>query len=297
MIERFLERAATRHVHACLLLTALVLAVALPGFTGLFPMDRDEPRFAQASKQMLETGDFVNIRFHDEARNKKPVGIYWTQAAAGSLGERRGIPDARDTIALYRIPSLIGAVAAVLLTYWTGLALTTRQGAVLGAALTAPVILLTVEAHLAKTDAVLCATVVAAMAVLARAWTTRTEALPLSWPLCTLFWTAVAVGILVKGPITPMVPLFAGVVLSVRMRSGRWLARLRPGPGLVWCLLLVLPWFVLILKSTGTAFLSESIGHDMAGKVAGAQESHGAPPGTYLAAFWLTGWPGAPHGG
>lgn len=294
MIDRLLEGAATRHTLACLLLAALVSIVALPGFAGLFPMDRDEPRFAQASKQMLETGDFVNIRFHDEARNKKPVGIYWMQAASVSLGERLGVPEARGTIALYRVPSLLGALSAVLLTYWTGLALTARRGALLGAALMAPVLILVVEAHLAKTDAVLCATVVAAMAVLARAWMTRVEARPLAWPLCLLFWTAIATGILVKGPITPMVPLFSGLVLSLRERSGGWLLRLRPGAGLPWCLLLVLPWFVLILKSTGAAFLSESVGHDMAGKVAGAQEQHGAPPGAYLAAFWLTAWPLAP---
>jgi 4-amino-4-deoxy-L-arabinose transferase-like glycosyltransferase len=29
-------------------------------------------------------------------------------------------------------------------------------------------------------------------------------------------------------------------------------------------------------------------------KVAGGQESHGAPPGVYLAAFWVTFWPAAP---
>ncbi len=294
MIDSLLERAATRHAIAVLLLVALVLAVALPGLSGLFPMDRDEPRFAQASKQMLETGDLVNIRFHDEARNKKPVGIYWMQAATVALGERLGVPEARTTIALYRIPSLLGALMAVLMTYWTGLALTSRRGAVLGAVLMAPVLILTVEAHLAKTDAVLCATAVAAMGVLARAWMTRADARPLSWPLCALFWTALAVGILVKGPITPLVPLLAGAALSLRVRSARWLAHLRPGAGLAWCLLLVLPWFVLIVKNTGTAFFSESLGHDMAGKVAGGQEQHGAPPGSYLAVFWVTAWPLAP---
>ena len=57
-------------------------AMVLPGQISLQPMDRDEPRFAQASKQMLESGDLVDIRFQGEARHKKPVGIYWAQAAA-----------------------------------------------------------------------------------------------------------------------------------------------------------------------------------------------------------------------
>ena len=44
----------------------------LPGFFNIPPIDRDEPRFAQATKQMVETGDFVDIRFQDEVRYKSP---------------------------------------------------------------------------------------------------------------------------------------------------------------------------------------------------------------------------------
>ena len=82
------------------------------GLLGLPPTDRDESRFAQASKQMIETGDYVSIRFQDEARNQKPVGtFYWLQAATVRAGQALGVPDALTTIWLYRIPSLLGAVA------------------------------------------------------------------------------------------------------------------------------------------------------------------------------------------
>ena len=64
---------------------ALTLASLLPGAIRLPPIDRDEARYAQATKQMLETKDFVRIRFQDEPRNKKPVGIHWLQAAAVTL--------------------------------------------------------------------------------------------------------------------------------------------------------------------------------------------------------------------
>src|SRR6476619_4961697 len=108
--------AARSHARACAVLLLVSLCCFLPGFASLQPMDRDEPRFAQASRQMLETGDFVDIRFQDEARHKKPVGIYWLQSATVAAGESLGVPEARATIALYRIPSLVGALAAVLLT-------------------------------------------------------------------------------------------------------------------------------------------------------------------------------------
>src|SRR5580658_6869436 len=68
-----------------LLAAFIALIAALPGALGLPPLDRDEARFAQASAQMLETGDFVTIRFQDAPRFKKPVGVYWLQAASVAL--------------------------------------------------------------------------------------------------------------------------------------------------------------------------------------------------------------------
>jgi 4-amino-4-deoxy-L-arabinose transferase-like glycosyltransferase len=125
-LDRLANVASASHWRACLLLVLLSLGAFLPGFTSLQPFDRDEPRFAQASKQMLETRDFVDIRFQDEARHKKPVGIYWLQAGSVAIGEALGVPQARTTIWLYRLPSLIGAIATVLLTYWALLAFVVR---------------------------------------------------------------------------------------------------------------------------------------------------------------------------
>ena len=146
------------------LLLLLCLGLYLPGLASLPVTDRDEARFAQASRQMLETRDFINIRFQDEARNKKPAGIYWLQAAAVSL-----FSDAQSAaIWPYRLPSLLAAAAAVLLSFGLGNALVGRKAAFLGAAVLAASVELVVEAHLAKTDAVLLACVVAAQLALAR---------------------------------------------------------------------------------------------------------------------------------
>jgi 4-amino-4-deoxy-L-arabinose transferase-like glycosyltransferase len=71
---------------------------------------------------------------------------------------------------------------------------------------------------------------------------------------------------------------------------------MRPVWGLMWLLVLVLPWFVAIFWRAGDAFFANSIGGDMLSKLA-AQESHGAPPGLYLLLFWVTFWPGAPLAG
>jgi 4-amino-4-deoxy-L-arabinose transferase-like glycosyltransferase len=100
-------------------LILIALLAWLPGFFTLPPLDRDEARFAQASKQMLETGDFVEIRLGDEARDQKPVGIYWLQAASTAvLSPLVSAGDERNIIWTYRIPSLVGGFAALLLTFF-----------------------------------------------------------------------------------------------------------------------------------------------------------------------------------
>jgi len=283
---------ARSHVHACALLVLISLVCFLPGFASLPPMDRDEPRFAQASKQMLETGDFVDIRFQNEARHKKPVGIYWLQSAAVSVGEALGVPEARATIALYRVPSLFGALATVLLTYWAALAFVAQREAFLAAAFMAASVILTAEAHLAKTDAMLAACSVATMGALARAWFAR-GGMRLPTTTVLVFWGGVAMGVLIKGPLVPVFASLCAIVLSIHERSARWLLSLRPGLGILLTLLTVAPWFVVIALKSGGAFFHASIGDDLLGKVATGQQHHWAPPGFYLVAFFATFWPAA----
>lgn len=288
-LTSFVERS---HARLCAVLVLLSLACFLPGFTTLQPMDRDEPRYAQASKQMLESHDFVDVRFQDEARYKKPVGIYWMQSASVALGEALGVPEARTTIALYRLPSLFGAIATVLLTYWAALAFFGRRGAFLTAALMATCVILMVEARLAKTDAMLTACSVAVMGGLARAYLSRGAGL-LPRRALLIFWTGFALGVLIKGPLILMFAGLAAAVLSYKERSARWLLTLRPWLGLAFTLAVVLPWFIAIAIKSGGAFYAQAVGHDMLGKVGTAQKYHWAPPGFYLLSFFATFWPGA----
>jgi 4-amino-4-deoxy-L-arabinose transferase-like glycosyltransferase len=287
------------HVRAIAFLTLCALLLFLPGFFNIPPIDRDEPRFAQATKQMVESGDFVDIRFQDDVRYKKPVGIYWLQAAAVETASALGLPRAQVRIWLYRVPSLIGAIGAVLLTYWTALPFVTRRGAVLAGLMMASSVLLGVEARLAKTDAMLLLAVVAAMGALARvylSWQRGEDPIHPPWTWPAVFWTALAGGILLKGPLILMFVGLAIGTLATLDRSSTWLWRLRPVWGLTWLLILVLPWFVAIFWRAGEAFFADSVGGDMLSKL-GAQESHGAPPGLYLLLFWVTFWPGAPLAG
>lgn len=263
----------------------LCLALFLPGFWLVPPLDRDEPRFAQASKQMLESGDYVDIRYQDDARHKKPVGIYWLQVTAAKLTGY----DAAAPIWVYRLPSLIGAILAVLLTFWAARAFTGPPVAFIAAALLAMAIVVGVEARLAKADAVLLASIVAAQGALARCWLSGRAKQSLG--LVFVFWTAIAVSVLVKGPVGIMIVGLTVVALSLWTRRLRWFLSMRPVIGGLYALALVLPWFVAIGIVTDGAFYLEAVGRDMLGKVGQGQEGHGAPPLTHLAAMFGTFWP------
>ncbi len=285
--------AAASHRGAVIVLLFVSLLTFLPGFFQIPPVDRDEAYFAQATKQMIETGDYVDIRYQDDVRYRKPVGIYWLQAAAVNTASALGVPNAHEKIWLYRVPSLIGAVGAVLATYWCALAFVSRRGAVLAGLMMSASAILSVEARLAKTDAMLLFTVVMAMAVLARVYlaSRRPGAAQPGWGLLAVFWTALAVSILIKGPLILMVVGLAALALSALDRSARWLLTLRPLTGPVWLLLIVLPWFIAIYMRVGREFLVASVGEDMLAKVANSQEAHGAPPGLYFVLFFATFFP------
>src|SRR5712691_4919188 len=347
-LEAIVDFALGSHARAVVVLLVAAFLSFLPGFFSIPPIDRDEARFAQATKQMVEAGDYVDIRFQDEVRYKKPVGIYWLQAGAVKAASALGFQRALTTIWLYRIPSLVGAIGAVLLTYWAALAFVTPRAALLAGLMLASCVLLGFERLIAKTDAMLLMTVVAAMGAMARAYLseqraqpsgsmptlrtrrsristsatlivpnsgkpefgcvdiepqsiasgparrlgtkrrTRTTSTAAAWQVAAVFWTALAAGVLLKGPLIVMVVGLAAVALILVDRSARWLLALKPLAGIVWFALLVLPWFHAIIGRAGDAFFAESVGQDLLSKVFAGQESHGAPPGTYFVLFWLT---------
>ena len=295
-ITSLLDEATASHLRAISVLAILALASFLPGFFQIPPVDRDEALFAQATKQMIETGDYVDIRFQEETRYKKPIGIYWLQAAVVQAAEAMGVPNARTSIGLYRIPSLLGALGAVLATYWAAMAFVSRRAALMAGAMMATSILLGVEARLAKTDAMLLLTSVTALGAMARAYLAEQGDRPSSLPplaIAAIFWSAIAVGILIKGPMILMFVGFAAVALIAMDRSARWLLRLKPALGVPFAIAIVMPWLVAILIRSGGAFFTESLGGDMLSKVAAGQETHGLPPGFYFAIFWQTFFPGA----
>ncbi|MBR0672830.1 phospholipid carrier-dependent glycosyltransferase [Roseomonas soli] len=247
---------------------------------------------------MVESGDYVRIRLGEVERNKKPAGIHWAQAATVHALEAVGIP-ARGQIWAYRLPSLVGALIAVLATCLLGRALVGRRAAFIAAAMLAPCMVLLVETHIAKTDAALLATIAIAMGLMGKAYLSPDA---FTARQAAAFWAVLGIGVLLKGPIAPMVPLLAGITLAVMDRpagarlwrlSAPWLPALRMGWGVPLMVLFAAPWFVAIGIATEGRFFSEAIGGDMLDKVSSGEEAHWGPPGMYAAIFGITAFPSA----
>ncbi|HEX5279055.1 MAG TPA: glycosyltransferase family 39 protein [Micropepsaceae bacterium] len=292
-----------------LLLAMIICGIAwLPGFFTLPPLDRDESRFAQATKQMLESRDFIDIRLGQDSRYQKPVGIYWLQAATTSVLGGNNI----SSIWTYRVPSLLGAFLAVAAVFWMMRAFAGAEIAFNAALILGLSVLLMSEAKIAKTDAVLLGTIAAAQAALMRAylagrWAARppsvtqsARALPATsptsgggkLPVVLLGWGAFGFGILVKGPVIAAVCAATVAVLIIADRDWRWLKSLRPAFGIPLALAIIVPWVIAIGVASHGAFFEKSLGQDFAQKLVGEQETHGAPPGYYALLSAFTFWPG-----
>jgi 4-amino-4-deoxy-L-arabinose transferase-like glycosyltransferase len=258
------------------LIALIALMGALPGVARMPVMDRDEARFAQATRQMLESGDFVRIRVQDTPRNKKPIGIHWLQAAFAAAAEP--VTGKLNTIWPYRIPSVLGAMLAGLAAFWAGAALVGRPAALIGAALFVSGALIGFEAMTAKTDAVLCGLTTLALAALARLYAGAGPRKALS----LLFWFALGAGVLVKGPVTPLVAGATLAALFLWERRASWMTPLLWWPGPLLAAAVVAPWVIAISIATGGSFFAEAFTSDIAPKLAGGQDGHSSPPGYHL---------------
>ncbi|ESQ88719.1 glycosyl transferase family 39 [Asticcacaulis sp. AC460] len=283
---------ASRGLRGPLAAALLAFLVGLPCAMIMPPLDRDESRFVQATSQMLETGDYININYQDGPRHKKPVGIHWMQAASVKL---TSATEARKILA-YRWPSLLGAALAAFACAWgASRAFGTRIGTKAGL-IFAVTFMLSTEAFWAKTDAVLTGLLTLAMAAMAVIYM-RTRDLAKDDPPPKLrkelwiFWLATAFAILVKGPVAFLVIALPILTLWGWDRRITWLKHLNIGWGLILCLAICGPWAIAITITTDGAFWTGAVGHDLKTKLDGGSEGHFGWPGYHTLLLAITMFP------
>ena len=266
------------------ILILLSLVLFIPGIVKLSTTDRDGSRYAQASKQMLETGNYWQINFQNKPRHIKPPGIYWLQATSVKTLAHSNI----HATWAYRVPSMLGAFLATLFTFLFGRRLLDDKTALLGAAFLITAFYVTLEAHMISTDAMLMACVAAMQGAL---WTiySRDES---QNGLAAVFWIAMAAGILIKG-LAPLFAILTIIGLCIADRNISWLKRLKFSWGLPLMLALSIAWLIPISVGSHSNFLMNMIDQAVLPKLTGGTQGHGMPPGFFLITIGLLLWPGS----
>ncbi|MDC3071987.1 glycosyltransferase family 39 protein [bacterium] len=270
-----------------LIFGSLIILIILALFSGQYsipPIDRDEARFAQASSQMIQSGDYVNIKFQDEIRAKKPIGIYWLQAFSGKIFSE-------ENIGSYRIPSLLSSIITLVFVGLITRLIFPLYQTLIVTLLFATSIVFIGEAHLAKTDATLLCLICVQQYFLLKIILERDNTFKVKHLYPTIMWLAFSFGILVKGPVSIAILFSTVIAYSIIQKSKSLIKSLRPVLGFLICILVILPWFFAIDEATNGMFLQKAFQEDFFSKLESGQEGHGALPGTHLLSLSISIWP------
>ena len=260
--------------------------VFIPGISSIPTIDRDEAHFAQATVQMLETGNFFQIRFQDKTRFQKPPGINWLQAFAVKLVSKDNI----HSIWPYRIPSVLSAILSVLACFYFANRFMSTNTAAVAASLLAATILLTLEAHMAVIDASLLFSVLLMQGSLWIIYDASLKKSPISliWPLC--FWLSMSYGFVLKG-VTPLVGLLSIVTLCFMSKNLRLARDVKFFSGLSLFVALTIFWLYFVNQAENSNYLLQIFQKDLLPKLQGGHESHGKPPFFHFLMLPITFWP------
>lgn len=298
-----------RGLPAGLVLLLLCSAVYLPGTFRIPPVDRDEARFAQASRQMFESvalpaggrdtnpegtglhdGGLVIPMVQHKPRLNKPPLIYWAQTTSAAIFTA-GNPE-RDAIWMYRIPSALFATIAVLATWRLGVRAFDPRAGFAGAALLAVCPMVVWDAHQARADQLLLACTTVSMWMLYEILSRASRSKPIGSVYPALFWIALALGILAKGPITPLIAALTAGALALKSRRWQDLMKLRPILGVLIVGVLLAPWIIGVVRTIGFATYWDIVFGETIGRSGAAKEGHAGPPGYHLILLVPLFWPG-----
>ncbi|MBO1324740.1 glycosyltransferase family 39 protein [Acetobacter sp. TBRC 12305] len=280
-------------LRALILLGLAAFVLFLPGRASIPPFDRDEPRYMQASAQMLQTHDFIDVRFQDKPRYLQPAGIYWLEslsvtAASALTGTWQG-----RAVWPYRVPSLLAMTGSVVLTALIGGMLFSPQAGLGAGVLLAASVLVTAESRMATIDSCLLLTVLLAQFALVRAVGDRQAGRPTHVGTALLYWGAIGCGLMLKGPVILIPALGTPLSLALVERNASLWRRLRPRWGWLVAAAILLPWCIAIGVVSHGDFFRRAVGVNFLGKVASGQQAHGLPPGYHVLVFVLAFWPGS----
>jgi len=270
-MESIVRKLAVRPQRSILVLGLVLLLVG----NWILPItDRDEARFAEASREMLQRGDYVVPWFNGQYRFDKPVLIYWCQSACYRLLGANGFAA--------RLPSVFFTTAtALLLVGWGRKEADGLTGFIAGA-------MFIMGAHVAVIGRIATADMAMVFFYTLAVWSGfeaakkedgmsevrgRSSGSSQKW-WRMIFYGALGLGFLAKGPVA-WLP-FSGIVLARIMRPDSfrlpWVATIG---GLLFTVVIVASWGIPALVQTHGQFWAVGIGEHVIHRSIGVNDSHG----------------------
>jgi len=273
------------HLKELIILLLLSLSLFFSSINSLPVLDRDEARYVQSSKQMVESNNYLSIKFQEDYRSKKPIGIYWLQAITiNLLADVKQVTNLKyevlnDNVWKYRIVSALAVLFSVLLLYLLGKKIITSKASFYSSLILSASLLVIAEAHIAKTDSILLFLSTIIFITLFKYYKQIGDKNIMNF---MILWVSMGLSVLIKGPV--LIVLFSSSIMLISLlgKNIRWIKNTKPFLGIILVILISVPWFFFMPSEEQRNFLQESFFHDFLGKVRSVQESHGGFPGYYL---------------
>lgn len=249
--------------------------------------DRDEARFGEASREMIQRSDYIVPWFNGAWRLYKPVGVYWSQIASYQVF---GINDftARLPSALYTIG------AALILVRWGRKTTDAKTGFIAGAMFLAGLHVVVIG-RIATADPMLFFFFTLTTW---SGWELTRPQQPSRWKWWWTFYLALGLGFLAKGP-EAWLPLGVMVLGRILRKNSFRLPVLETVAGLIIPLGMVATWGIPALKETHGAFWSVGMNEQVYQRAVDVNNGHGLsgivgfllPMPVYFLTFFVSFFP------
>jgi 4-amino-4-deoxy-L-arabinose transferase-like glycosyltransferase len=265
-----LDLASRRYLAAVFAVASLAV---LPGLGTATLWEPDEPRFAEATRQMFARGDYLTPYLNGAPRFEKPILFYWLQAASTTIF-------GSDELAA-RMPSALAAIGAVLLLYLLSREIASPRAALVAALSLTTMFRFVVFARLGLTDMPLVFFIVAALYAFVHGTRHHSSAAVLTG------WVCVGLGILTKGPVG-LLPVAIWISYAAFCGGRAAVSGIRALRGMAVALTISLPWYIAMVAEHGRAFVDFAIGHEIIERA--IVEGSFEPPRSFL--YYVKVWPG-----
>lgn len=230
--------------HALLIVTALWALFFLTGTFQLPLMHKDEPRYAAVAEEMFDSGDFITPSLEHKPWFEKPPLVYWLMVLSYSVFGVSGWAS--------RLPSLVVTLATLLLLFQFARKAYGTGAGVLAVAICSTFVHFWVMGRAVAPDMSL---VLFEMATLYFMFYGIEEQ---KRPYIYLGHLCMGLAFLAKGPVGVIIPL--GILFLYQLLRGTFIPAVKAvgNPlGVMLFSLVGLPWYLIMIKLHGYAFVKE----------------------------------------